>query len=209
MLPGLESEQRKVSLSQWPTPPETAARIVTFAKRAIEHGKFVRGDGRLHVLEPSCGMGNLADAVLDQFADAFVTGIDIDSTNIEICSHRFDTLEAQFVCADFLEYPEGERFHVAILNPPFEGGQTERHILHALKFARRVVCHCPLTTLAGQGRRAGLWSQVDLEALAICSTRPRYGECGGKTDMCTVMVSTLREPRNPGSALTVELEWWP
>ncbi len=95
----------------------------------------------------------------------------------------------------------------------FEGGQTEQHVMHALKLATRVVCHCPLTTLAGQDRGDRLWSKVHLHRLAICSTRPRYGSInpgdekwGGKTDMCTIDVTMLdaREKRD-----ATDVEWWP
>jgi SAM-dependent methyltransferase len=160
------------------------------------------------ILEPSCGRGALIDEALIFAPNAakFV-GVDIDAENIAFCRERYDH-QVSLHQGDFLECVFArDDFDVALMNPPFESGQTERHILHALKWAHRVVCHCPLTTLAGQERREGLWKLVDLRTLAICSTRPKYGEKAGMTDMCTIDV-TLR----PGWATCCErtkIVWWP
>lgn len=198
-LPLVEGTQNK-ALSQWFTPRETAARIVQMAQTWPDGGNA--GRKNMRVLEPSAGIGRLA---LELAAEGHqVTCVDIDPENcVRLRRHAFDT-----VCRDFLQLTPLDlpHFDVAVMNPPFEGGQTEKHIMHALKFADRVVCHCPLTTLAGKARREGLWSEVQLRRLAICSTRPKYGAAGGKTDMCTIDV-TLRDPRESRDA--TDIEWWP
>jgi hypothetical protein len=194
-LPGVTGLQ-KVELSQWFTPRETAKRIVGFAR--IEDGDSV--------LEPSCGRGALLEWIAGD-TSLRLFGVDIDPENAVYCSERDWSVGAQkFVCGDFLSMVPCAEFDLAILNPPFEDGQAEAHIMQALKWARRVVCHCPLTTLASVERREGLWEKVDLTRLAICSSRPKYGAKGGATDMMTVEVLT-RDPRLERVETTVE--WWP
>jgi predicted RNA methylase len=199
-LPLIAGEQRRRDLSAWFTPPELARRIVDWALAPLAVYQTV--------LEPSAGIGALALAIRAserRVAIGSPTCFEIDPENcVRLRAHGFET-----TCGDFLAmepYPD-EPYDIAIMNPPFEGGQTERHIMHALKFADRVVCHCPLTTLAGSKRREGLWNKVHLHRLAICSSRPKYGAEGGLTDMCTIDV-TMRTSSTPVLAET-EVSWWP
>lgn len=183
-------------LSQWYTPRDTAERIVSWALSG-------NGYSYLEVLEPSAGRGALVKPLLARMMD--VTAVDIDPENVHALE---DIAGCKALCANFLELePPEHRFDLAVMNPPFEHGQTERHIMQAVRFADRVVCHCPLTTLAGQERRAGLWSHVQLTRLAICSSRPKYGPDGGKTDMCTIEVVPCA--RVPGAPMRCDVEWWP
>lgn len=198
LLPGMEGEQRSAALSQWYTPPELAARIVEWALQP-----HWRSRAALRCLEPSAGRGALAIPLRERVRT--VGCIELDKDNAaHLASLGFGVLHTDFL--KFGPYSTGPRYDIAVMNPPFEGGQTERHVLHALGFATRVVCHCPLTTLAGQARYTSLWERVNLHRLAICSTRPKYGEGGGKTDMCTIDV-TLYDPRE--SSVDTEIEWWP
>lgn len=197
------------ALSQWFTPHALAERIVEWAVDPFYLGSDIRP---LPVLEPSCGRGALVAHLSLRGCD--VVGIDIDKGNVDWCAenwrgpHRFEH-------ADFLSIPGGSSligtFPLAVLNPPFEAGQTEAHVLHAMKFAGRVVCHCPLTTLAGQDRRTGLWSKAYLKRLVIHSSRPKYSgnKAGGATDMCTIDVVAAHAGL-PGivAASGVSVEWW-
>lgn len=196
LLPGMEGEQRSAALSQWYTPPELAARIVEWALQP-----HWRSRPALRCLEPSAGRGALAIPLRERVRTVTCCEIDADNEN-HLLAIGFEVWGG-----DFFDVGEAlPPFDLAVMNPPFEGGQTERHIIHALKLADRVVCHCPLTTLAGQARYTSLWERVNLHRLAICSTRPKYGEGGGKTDMCTIDV-TLYDPRE--SSVDTEIEWWP
>jgi len=200
-LPGFE--QRKHELSQWFTPPQIAARIAEIAVG-------VRTGG-VHVLEPSCGDGALIRACLDTGRVARVQAYDIDPRMVGSSRERFAGYpEVAVAQADFLalEPPRADAIaDVAVMNPTFEGGAVALHVMHALQFAPRVVCHCPLTTLEGKHRRESLWSRVNLHALHICSTRPKYGAASsGATAMCTIEV-TLTCRREAACQTTVS--WWP
>lgn len=207
-LPGVDAAPRDASKSQWYTPPELAERIVAWAL----HPAPVKS-----VLEPSCGDGALLAAIVNYCGPWLerVEGIDIDASNIARCRNRFrkwmDYGDLVLSCDDFLTTEpfegtafEGTEYDLAIMNPPFKGGQTEAHILHALKWADRVVCHCPLTTLGGKARKASLWSRVSLTRMVIHSTRPKYGNGkAGATAMCTVeVVPELQD------GTRTAIEWW-
>ncbi|HXK16638.1 MAG TPA: hypothetical protein VNG33_02445 [Polyangiaceae bacterium] len=190
------------SKSQWYLDPALAERIVEWALSPLAVYQSV--------LEPSAGRGHLANAIRGAARPVAIGTpfcVDIDDANVEhLRAQGFDA-----DCADFLSYEPEYRFDIAIMNPPFESGQTERHILHALKHCDRVVCHSPLTTLAGKDRREGLWSVAYLKRLVIHSSRPKYSGSlkGGMTDMCTLDV--VRRPElHPLSvaASGVEIEWW-
>lgn len=181
------------SKSQWYLDHALAERIAVWAQSNWPYPK------RLCVLEPSAGRGALAMPLRALFGE--VVCCDIDSQNAEYLKRcGFEVHEG-----DFLKWWPDRRFDLAVANPPFEGGQTEEHILHALKHCDRVVCHCPLTTLAGQERRAGLWSQVSLTRMVIHSSRPKYSgsKTGGQTDMMTIeVVPELQD------GVRTYIEWW-
>ena len=163
---------------------------------------------KLRVLEPSAGRGALASALRPHVRS--VTCVEIDPVNVEyLASHGFSVYQEDFLDFDV----DDRRFSLAVMNPPFEDGQAEQHVLHALALAERVVAHVPLTTLAGKERRAGLWSKADLKRLAINSSRSKYSgsKTVGQTDMCTIRcVSSARDfaEGNAVAASGVEVEWW-
>lgn len=198
VLPGVTGTQNK-ALSAWFTPTETARRIVRFA--CIPNGA--------RVLEPSCGRGALIAPMAAESVGCHVVGIDIDRANVEYCASRDWGLASQeFLCGNFLRAePHPGEFNVVCMNPPFESGQTEAHILRALEWSLRVVCHCPLTTLAGKVRGKRLWANVELTRLAICSTRPKYSERAGMTDMCAIEV--VKRSGVSDRRVETMVEWWP
>lgn len=191
------------SKSQWYTPPELAPRLVDWALAPVDGFDAAH---TYNVLEPSAGRGALAIPLRERVRT--VTCCELDEQNEEYLAR----LGFHTWLGDFLQKPPGDdSFDLAVMNPPFEDGQTEAHVLHALKFASRVVCHCPLTTLAGQGRRTGLWSQAYLKRLVIHSSRPKYSGSkeGGKTDMCTIDVAHRWELQPVIVAASgVDVQWW-
>lgn len=201
-LPGVdrESSETQRACSMWYTPPDLALRIVEWALEPVD-GFYAAHTYR--VLEPSAGRGALAVPLRERVRN--VVCVELDPQNAEwLVRKHFDTYNEDFL--ELKPHP-GHAFELVVMNPPFEGGQTERHLMHALGFAPRVVCHCPLTTLAGAKRLENMWSRVALNRLAICSSRPKYGAEGGMTDMCTVDVS-LRTSSTPVLSET-QVSWWP
>lgn len=208
-LDGMDSERRDLALSQWFTPPKLAERIVQFAAmEGLWRSKlFTRS---LRVLEPSCGHGALIKPLCDVSADIDLVGVDIDPRNVAVCESRDWGLHSQrFICANFLTHDfKGERFDVVLMNCPFEDGQTEAHILRALEWSDVVIAHCPLTTLAGVDRGGNLWGKHELRRMAVCSSRPKYGEKGGQTDMVTFGIEKGSGSRNRDAVHDVRVEFW-
>jgi predicted RNA methylase len=189
------------SKSQWYLDAALAERIAVWAQGNWPYPK------RMRVLEPSAGRGALAVPLRAFFGE--VVCCDIDPEN----AAQLRRLGFQVYEGDFRKLDPGEieQFDLAVMNPPFEDGATEAHVLHALKFADRVVCHCPLTTLAGKDRREGLWSTAYLKRLVIHASRPKYSGCktGGATDMCTIDVHARFGRGGDGVRSTgVNVEWW-
>ena len=85
------------------------------------------------VLEPSAGLGDLADAARDAGAEV-VDCYEIDYTLIKILDHK-----GHFVtCSDFLDESEGatELYDVVLMNPPFEKGADAEHVQAAYKWLK-------------------------------------------------------------------------
>jgi len=186
--------ERRVKLSQWFTDAQTAEQIALFA----------RLQGVKSILEPSCGDGALLNAILQHCdADCRVEGIEIDELLATQTASRFEG-RVKVYSEDFLALqPPKQRFELAVMNPPFEHGKTELHILQALEWAERVVCHGPLGTLEGVDRLEELWGSASLTRLAVCSRRRRYSgtNLNGKRPTCTMEII-------PGAGLSI-VEFWP
>lgn len=170
---------QKRELSQFFTPDDLAERIVEWGMQAGADEWRPQ-----YILEPSAGRGALVRPMLKLQANVFA--VELDPDNVEALKRlTSNVIQADFLACDFLP----DTYDIAIMNPPFENGQAERHIMHALKSCERVIAHVPLTTLEGKARRESLWSKVRLDRLAVCASRPKYGAKGGATAMCTIDVS--------------------
>jgi phospholipid N-methyltransferase len=113
-----EDELRGKSLPGFfPTPPSVIERMLELAE--LDHGQSV--------LEPSCGKGDIADAVCEQFPNNPLTLIEINRTLESILIAK--GYDADFT--DFLAYQPAERFDRILMNPPFENSQDIEHIRHA------------------------------------------------------------------------------
>ncbi|HCL3680735.1 TPA: PLxRFG domain-containing protein [Pseudomonas aeruginosa] len=79
----------------------------------------------MDVLEPSAGMGHMADAIREQ------TGVEPDV--VELSSERRELLEAKgynLVGSDFMEV-SGKQYDRIVMNPPFSKGRDIQHVQHA------------------------------------------------------------------------------
>lgn len=115
---GVITELRKNGF--FPTPAEIADQMVTRAM--IEEGQ--------HVLEPSCGDGQLVDAILRRHDRHKVRVFGIEKNPELIAKCRAKTYE---VCEfDFLQLQTiGLGVDRVVMNPPFELLQDCKHLIHA------------------------------------------------------------------------------
>ena len=95
------------------------------------------------------------------------------------------------------KWAKGREFDVALMNPPWSDGKAADHIIHALKFAPIVVALAPLATLEGFDRKQRLWDPFHLRAMRVCSSRPAFGEEGGKMPVACFEISRDFEPADP------------
>lgn len=116
----LEREVRRDSIRNrgyldfFPTPAAVVDMMLTAAR--LEEG--------MTVLEPSAGMGNIADRLREE-------GFEPKVCELEPLKREF--LEAKgydVVCKDFLEY-SGETFDRIVMNPPFSNRLDTVHVRHA------------------------------------------------------------------------------
>ena len=82
------------------------------------------------VLEPSCGKGDILDAMQAKCSQAQVHAIELNRTLADILSAKGHEVEF----ADFLEHYEC--YDRIVMNPPFENGQEMRHVQHAYSLLR-------------------------------------------------------------------------
>ncbi|WP_226898276.1 class I SAM-dependent methyltransferase [Mangrovicoccus algicola] len=86
------------------------------------------------VLEPSCGTGNIMDAM--RATGAMVLGIEVHAgraAEARAKGHRVHV-------ANFLQVPapdkDSDRYDAVVMNPPFAGKHYAKHVLHAIKFLK-------------------------------------------------------------------------
>jgi len=123
---------QKVGIDFFPTPANVAQRMARLAR-------ISKGD---HVLEPSAGNGNLADA-------AAAEGANVDV--IEISSQLRDILTAKgynVVDHDFMEFTPEKPYDAILMNPPFSKRQDAEHIMRAYGMLK---AGGTLVAIAGEG----------------------------------------------------------
>jgi methylase of polypeptide subunit release factors len=77
------------------------------------------------VLEPSCGKGDILDAIHAECSGCQVHAIEFNRSLSDILSVKGHEVEF----ADFLEH--GQHYDRIVMNPPFENGQDIEHVRHA------------------------------------------------------------------------------
>ena len=103
------------------------------------------------VLEPSAGMGHIADAIRER------TGVAADA--VELSPSRRELLEAkgyELVGQDFLDLKEGSYDRI-VMNPPFSHGRDIQHVQHAyslLKPGGRIVAIMGESAFFNSNKRA-------------------------------------------------------
>jgi type I restriction-modification system DNA methylase subunit len=99
------------------TPPSVAEKMLQYAR--IDHNS--------KVLEPSCGIGNIADK------------IKTITEHVDVCEFSFQFVELlelkgyNVVSQDFLQYNKQGYYDAIIMNPPFSKNQDITHLQHAYK----------------------------------------------------------------------------
>lgn len=187
---GPECDRR---LSQWFTPPSIAG---VMAQMADVH---LRSRPDFRVLEPSAGCGHLVRAVLDRAEP----GCTVDA--VELDPRWRPDLErtgANVHIGCYLERPAPEKlYHLAITNPPFDGGLEGPHLEKMMRESLRIIALLPARSLHGADRHSRIWSRMGrgapgegwwLRGVTYLVLRPKFGGSGGSDEI--VIVDLQRVP---------------
>lgn len=158
------------------TPPPVIDKLLDCA--GLHGREYYHGDFPVQkVLEPSCGEGDIMDAIVKM--GHFCYGIEYDYNRFKV------TADKGHHCyyGNFLEcVPSGVYDHV-VMNPPFYGKHYEKHIRHALKFLRpggQLTAVLPATARYDHGLLADLapdrrhnehWRDLPVGSFASSGTR--------------------------------------
>jgi hypothetical protein len=107
----------------YPTPESVASYAIEQAEISDEH----------KVLEPSAGIGNLADLMPNRCK---VACVEVSELRATILQNKDYTVH----CADFLKWAETQphqSYDRIVMNPPFDRGQWKAHVEHALPLLKR------------------------------------------------------------------------
>lgn len=151
----------------WYTRPEVAYKV---AKWALE------GSSAKTILEPSAGAGGLIVA-----AKMVQPSLHIDALDIKYPKTFPGLLARRQYFGDFLHFLPEETYDMALMNPPFSGGQDLDHVEHATHCAEEVCAIVLSNFLSGKKRYERLWSQVYLARQAHFRVRPNF-ENGGEIE---------------------------
>ena len=96
-----------------------------FADEVVRRADIKAG---MRVLEPSCGKGDLVDAIRRACPEAQVDAVEMSSTLISYLDKKGIALAHR---GDFLDFNPGAIYDRIVMNPPFEDGQDMAHVQHA------------------------------------------------------------------------------
>jgi hypothetical protein len=202
--PLFEAEhQQSAVASQWYTPAREAKLIAEFADLP---------DGA-RVLEPAAGRGALIAAA----PKWKWTAVELDERNAY--SPELERLHARGIivarfCWDFLNTTVEQlgTFDAVIMNSPYENDLDIAFVLHALRFAPKVVALLRSAFRHSSKRWKQVWRHVDVPRQAELVDRPRCGQgISGSTPMSDFAVFQFRRrerPRERGETTMVEVRWW-
>lgn len=127
-------------LQYYPTPAAAARELVSRVHLV---------DG-LRILEPSCGTGNIMDALRDKNPRLHVTGIECHGARAEEARAKGHHVQT----ANFLQVAPQPIFDYVVMNPPFYGKHYQKHVEHARRFLKpdgAVYAILPITAVTDHG----------------------------------------------------------
>ncbi|MGB0967616.1 MAG: DUF4942 domain-containing protein, partial [Halocynthiibacter sp.] len=130
-------------LAYYPTPQKVIAKVIN----ALE----LRGGES--ILEPSCGDGQIMDALAVWHKSEDRSGCPdaLNVTGVECHADRAGQARSKghhVMIANFLQVAPDARFHTILMNPPFCGQHYKKHLDHAMKFLKpggTLICILPAT----------------------------------------------------------------
>jgi predicted RNA methylase len=185
-------------LSQWMTPAWLCRRIAGWVHRGWR------------VLEPSCGSGNLIDALLRAgHAPELINAVEIDPRWADHARARFGGA-VDIHTGDFLKVLYATGVDVVLMNCPFEDNLHTAFVLHALKLAPVVIGVFPTAFEYSMERDRDLWATKAVTvARAKLPDRVDYGgDDSPSFDSVVLKIVRRNEARRPHEVTYVAEETW-
>lgn len=89
--------------------------------------------GTMRVLEPSAGMGAIANELLVYLPSSQIDVVELDPARADTLEGKYNTL----IRGDFLQVAPEQKYDRVFMNPPFAPRQADiDHVLHAYKFLK-------------------------------------------------------------------------
>ncbi|QDT76328.1 Methyltransferase small domain protein (plasmid) [Lacipirellula limnantheis] len=165
----------------YPTPRPVIDRMLELADIEAQH----------KVLEPSCGKGDILDALKEECPDIELVAIERNWTMEDVLSAKGHAVEF----SDFLEHAGS--YDRIVMNPPFENGQDIDHVRHAYSLLRpggrlvSVVCEGPFFRSDKKASEFRQWLEAldsDSEQLPADAFQGRdaFRETGVRTRLLTI-----------------------
>lgn len=209
-LTGMEGEERRRDLSQFFTEPALAQRVWDWCPLK-RHGDPIR------ICEPAAGKGALIRPMLtgDHRPDEIVA-YEVDPWHQEhlismaVETHGVMNVRRRSFTAD----PDPGRFDLFVQNPPYEDGQEDDFIEHALDNAPATIGIFRAAIVFGEdgeskGRWNTIWRWTDIKRLVWLSKRPDFGgDFGAKTDFLVLHLTRRAKAREKQEPHTCTVEWW-
>jgi 16S rRNA G966 N2-methylase RsmD len=190
--------------SQWFTPSWLARRAAEWLSPGMR------------VIEPSCGSGNLLEALYRNRHQAQdLLAIDIDHRWAEYAYARFDQADNVLI-GNFLTDPrtrlvcETFRPDAVFMNPPYEDNLHTQFVLRALELAPIVVGIFPVNFEFTQDRDRLLWATKGyVVRRARMPARVNFGGTGSaQSDTVVLKIKRRTAPRKARELLFVTEETW-
>ena len=169
------------------TPPEYAAQLVQELNLSVFDNP--------RILEPSCGHGNLLQALKDSGVHSdTIHAYEIDPTAAEAARKQFPHVSVYE--KDFLSVPSASFYYdVILMNPPFTKGQYLTHLEHALTFlaeGRVSLAAIMPSSLMGESKKdqemMNLLNANYMEVITRALPRGAFKESGTMVETCMLVV---------------------
>jgi len=152
------------------------------------------------VLEPSAGIGHIADAIKRAHPDAQLQVVELVAEMAQLLEKKGHNVDQ----GDFLSYRPEKRFDVVVMNPPFEKDADIEHVMHAwqlLKPGGRLVA-----IMAGNKDGQGKKKEAFREMVDKYGTIERNPEGAFKSAFRSTGVNTVTVVLDKPSAAPVAKE---
>lgn len=170
----------KKELQFFPTPSEVVDKMVNM----VDLSKVKT------ILEPSCGLGNIADKLKDL---GKLTLIEINKDFIPKLQDKFKNI----VNVDFMDYSTDNKFDLIVANPPFTKLQSVKHffkMIEHLNDGGQLVCILPISDYdynSGIKLRRELTSFIDAHCEIERNNSGAFKESGTMVD--TIIVKYIKQ----------------